>query len=143
MGYYMEVDMSDVDRRFCQQSSTNLAVLPHFASDVVTVLELVDKALALVVEQETTDTTESLSGQELHLGVGIVRIDETSRVNLNFLEVKPFAPTDIASFCPSPVQWSPLVVVRPQNSGLYFLSRESSLSVKFAARPTDAMTGGQ
>ena len=30
---------------------------------------------------------ESLSGQELHPGVGVVGINETSRVNLDLLEV--------------------------------------------------------
>ena len=50
-------------------------------------LKLIDKALALVVKQETTDATERLSSQELDLGVRLVRVDETSRVHLNLLEI--------------------------------------------------------
>ena len=50
-------------------------------------LKLIDEPLTLVIEKETTDTTESLSGQELHLGVGVVGVNETSWVNLDLLEV--------------------------------------------------------
>jgi len=50
-------------------------------------LKFIDEARTSVVEEETTDTTESLSGQELDLGVGLVGVNETSRVNLNLLKV--------------------------------------------------------
>ena len=50
-------------------------------------LKLVDEPLAVIIEKETTDTAERLSGQELHPGVGVVGINETSRVNLNLLRV--------------------------------------------------------
>ena len=53
---------------------THVAVLPHLAGNEVTVLKLVDEPLALVIEKETTDTTESLSGQELHFGIGIIEV---------------------------------------------------------------------
>ena len=66
---------------------THVAVLPHLAGNEVTVLKLVDEPLALVIKKETTGTTESLSGQELHLGVGVVGVNETSWVNLDLLKV--------------------------------------------------------
>ena len=46
-----------------------------------------DEPFTLVIEKEITDIMESLSGQELRLGVGVVGIDETSRLDLNLLEV--------------------------------------------------------
>ena len=85
-----------------------------------------DEPFTLVIENEITDITESLSGQELHLVIRVVGANKTSRVSLDFSGSIPFAPTDIASFCPSPAQWSPLEVGRPQNSG-HFLRREPSV----------------
>ena len=66
---------------------TDITVLLHLADKVVTVLKFVDEPLTLVFEKETTGTTESLSGQELHLNIGIIEVNETTRVNLNLLEV--------------------------------------------------------
>ena len=73
--------------QYVRSERTNLAVLPHLASDVVTLLELVDEARASVVEQETTNTAERLSNQELNLRVGLLGVDETGRVNLDLLKV--------------------------------------------------------
>ena len=50
-------------------------------------LKLIDEPLAGVVEEETSDTTESLGGQELNLGVGILGVHQASRVDLNLLEI--------------------------------------------------------
>ena len=50
-------------------------------------LKLVNEPLTLVIKKETTNTTESLSGQELHLNIGVIEVNETTRVNLNLLEV--------------------------------------------------------
>ena len=50
---------------------THLAVLPHLASNEVTVLKL-DEPSTLVIEKEITDTTENPSGQELHLVIGVL-----------------------------------------------------------------------
>lgn len=61
--------------------------LPDLARDVVTVTELIAEALAAVVDEDTTDTTESLGSQELDLGVGLLGVDETSRVHLDLLHV--------------------------------------------------------
>ena len=69
------------------RKETDLAVLPHLAGNEVTVPKFIDEPLAHVVEKETTDTTESLSGQEVHFGIGIIEVYETTRVNLNLLEV--------------------------------------------------------
>ena len=66
---------------------TDITVLLHLADKVVTVLKFVDEPLTLVFEKETIDTTGSLSGQELHPCVGVVEINESSRVSLDLLEV--------------------------------------------------------
>ena len=50
-------------------------------------LKLIDEPLTLGIERETTDTRGRLSGQELHPGIGVVGINETSRLNLNLLGV--------------------------------------------------------
>ena len=75
----------------------HLAVLPHLAGNVVTVLKL-DEPFTLVIEKEITDTTESHSGQEFHPGVGVVGINEASWVNLNLLEIKIVRTMNITSF---------------------------------------------
>jgi len=41
--------------------------LPHLTGHVVARAELVDEALALVGQQQTAHTAESLGGKELHL----------------------------------------------------------------------------
>jgi len=71
------------------ENETNriLLVLPNLTSDVITMLKFIDKTLASVVKEESTDTTEGLSGQELDFGVRLVGVDETSRVYLDLLEI--------------------------------------------------------
>ena len=69
------------------RKETDLAVLPHLSGNVITVLQLVDESLTLVIQEQTTDTTERLSSQELDLCVGFVGINQTSRVNLDLLEI--------------------------------------------------------
>ena len=46
----------------------------------------VGESLTLIILKETTDITGSLSGLNLHLGAGVIGINETSRVILNLLE---------------------------------------------------------
>jgi hypothetical protein len=70
-----------------KETETHLAVLPHLASDVITVLKLVNKSSTGVIEEETTDTTECLSGQELDFGIGLVGVNQTSGVNLDLFKV--------------------------------------------------------
>lgn len=69
------------------RNNAYLSVLPDLAGDEVSVLQLVDESLARVVEQQATNTTQSLSSQELHLGLGVLGVNQTSRVNLDLLEV--------------------------------------------------------
>jgi hypothetical protein len=69
------------------KANWELAVLPDLASDVVTMLELVNETFAGVVKEEATDTTESLSSQKLDLGVGLLGIDEASGVDLDLLKI--------------------------------------------------------
>lgn len=62
-------------------------LLPHHAGDVVTVAELIAESVTVTVEEETTLTTEGLSSQELGLGVGVLGVNETSRVDLDLVQV--------------------------------------------------------
>lgn len=73
------------------QSVRALVALPHLASHVIAVTQFVCKSKAVAVHQETTDTTESLRGQELDFRVGFLGIDETGRMYLNLLEVDGIA----------------------------------------------------
>lgn len=66
-------------------------VLPHHTSDVVTVAELITEALAVGRQQQSTDTTEGLGGQELDLSIGLTGIDQTGRVNLDLFHVDGLA----------------------------------------------------
>lgn len=62
-------------------------VLPHHTSDVVAVTELITETLSVSLQQQTTDTTKGLSGQELDLGIGLTGIDQAGRVNLDLFHV--------------------------------------------------------
>jgi len=64
-----------------------LLLFPHLAGHVVTVAQLVGEALAVRVQQQTTLTTEGLGSQELELGVGILRVHQTGRVDLDLVHV--------------------------------------------------------
>jgi len=61
--------------------------LPHLAGDVIAAAELVGESVTVGVEEETTNTTEGLGGEELNLGVRVVRLDETGRVDLDPLQI--------------------------------------------------------
>lgn len=67
--------------------STYLAVLPDLAGDVVTAAEFVAESLSLVVKEQTSNAAESLSSQELDLRLGVLGVNETSRVDLDLLHV--------------------------------------------------------
>merc|ERR1719473_1655397 len=78
----------DLRRRLLVQAEAERRlVLPHAAGHVVAAPELVREALALTIDEHTANTTESLGRQELHLGVGIVRLHKTRRVHLHPLQV--------------------------------------------------------
>jgi hypothetical protein len=70
------------------QWGTYLALLfPNLSGDEVAVLQLINESLALAVEQETTNTTESLSSEELDLGPWLVGVNQTCRMYLDLLHV--------------------------------------------------------
>merc|ERR1719217_63693 len=78
----------DLRRRLLVQAEAERRlVLPHAAGHVVAAPELVREALAITVDEHTANTTESLGRQELHLGVGIVRLHKTRRVHLHPLQI--------------------------------------------------------
>lgn len=78
-------------------------VLCHFTRDIITTTKLIAETLSITininlhsltgikesipVEHETTDTTKGFSGEELHLGVWLLGIDEASWVNLDAFDV--------------------------------------------------------
>lgn len=74
-------------RRASEDFKSYLAVLPHLSSDEITMLQLIYESLALVIQQQTTNTAERLSGQELDLRFGIIGVNQTSGVDLDFLKV--------------------------------------------------------
>jgi len=77
-----------VDAEETIECMTDLSSLfPDLSGDVVTVLQLIDESLAFAVEQEATDTTESLGSKELDFGPWFVRVDQTGRMHLNLLHV--------------------------------------------------------
>mmetsp|Transcript_5944 Transcript_5944/g.24337 ORF Transcript_5944/g.24337 Transcript_5944/m.24337 type:complete len:324 (-) Transcript_5944:351-1322(-) len=58
-------------------------VLVHLAADVVAAAELVAEALAVGVEKQSPYSPQRLSGEELHLGVGLARVDDARGVYLH------------------------------------------------------------
>jgi hypothetical protein len=62
-------------------------VLPHLASDVVTVTQFIGETVTIGVQKDTTDTTEGFSGQELDLCIRFIGVDETGRVDLDLVHV--------------------------------------------------------
>lgn len=62
-------------------------LLPHLARDVVTVAELITESVTIGVQEQTTLTTEGLSGKELPLGARVLGVNETSGVDLDLVHV--------------------------------------------------------
>jgi hypothetical protein len=62
-------------------------VFPHAARHIVPSAQLIAESVALAIEQQTTDTAQSLSGQKLDLCVRLVGVDQTRRVHLNVLQI--------------------------------------------------------
>merc|ERR1719440_528737 len=71
-----------------QAKAERRLVLPHLTSHIVTAAKLVGKTLAITVQDETTNTSEGLSGKELNLGIWVIWLHKASWVNLNPLKVK-------------------------------------------------------
>jgi len=65
----------------------SLLVVPHGLGAVVTTAELIAEALSVLAEHETTDTTKGFSSEELDLGIRLIRVNETSGVDLDKVEV--------------------------------------------------------
>mmetsp|Transcript_23601 Transcript_23601/g.48966 ORF Transcript_23601/g.48966 Transcript_23601/m.48966 type:complete len:249 (-) Transcript_23601:398-1144(-) len=61
--------------------------LPHFSSDVVAPSQLVAEALAIRVDHQATHAAQGLGRQELHLGIRIVRLHQTSGMHLDPLQI--------------------------------------------------------
>lgn len=59
------------------ESNRELVVVPHASSDVVTVTKFVRKSVTLGIKKQSSNTTESLSGEEFDLGIRIGGIDKT------------------------------------------------------------------
>mmetsp|Transcript_55 Transcript_55/g.154 ORF Transcript_55/g.154 Transcript_55/m.154 type:complete len:239 (-) Transcript_55:329-1045(-) len=72
---------------FVQDQAVRRLGLPHLAGHVVTATELVAEAHAGSVDDQATNSTQSLSGQELDLGLRIVGLHKASGVHLDPLQV--------------------------------------------------------
>lgn len=61
--------------------STHFSVLVHLSRDIVATSKLVAEAVAGVVQEETSNTTESLGGEEFDFCVGLFGVNETGGVD--------------------------------------------------------------
>lgn len=77
--------------RCVQDQADGELVLPHHASNIVAVAELVTEALAVGLKEQTTDTTEGLGSKELDLGIRFAGVNKTSGVDLDHLHVDGLA----------------------------------------------------
>lgn len=57
-------------------------VLPHLSSDVVPASQLVAETVARGVKHNAAHATQGLGGQELHLGIRVIRLHQASRMYL-------------------------------------------------------------
>ena len=67
-------------------------VLPHLSSDVVPASQLVAETVARGVKHNAAHATQGLGGQELHLGIRVIRLHQASRMYLQgevFFNVRP------------------------------------------------------
>lgn len=62
-------------------------LLEDHARDVVTVAELIAESVTITVEEDTALATQGLGSQELPLGSRVLRVNQTSRVDLNLVHV--------------------------------------------------------
>mmetsp|Transcript_44393 Transcript_44393/g.70288 ORF Transcript_44393/g.70288 Transcript_44393/m.70288 type:complete len:221 (-) Transcript_44393:110-772(-) len=72
---------------FVENQSERRFVLPHLTCHIITAAKLITNALALLVQNETSNATQSLGGKELDLRIGIIRFDEARRMHLNPFKV--------------------------------------------------------
>mmetsp|Transcript_31396 Transcript_31396/g.71694 ORF Transcript_31396/g.71694 Transcript_31396/m.71694 type:complete len:270 (-) Transcript_31396:346-1155(-) len=62
-------------------------VLPHLACNVVAAAKFIGKPVAIGIKQDSSDAPQCLCSQELHLRIGILRVDKASWVHLYPLKV--------------------------------------------------------
>merc|ERR1740117_2184680 len=79
-----------------QAETERWLVLPHLASDIITTSKLICKALAILVEDKTSDTPQSLCSQELDLSIRIIGLHEASGVHLDPLKVNGYCADGLA-----------------------------------------------
>mmetsp|Transcript_44386 Transcript_44386/g.69203 ORF Transcript_44386/g.69203 Transcript_44386/m.69203 type:complete len:221 (+) Transcript_44386:404-1066(+) len=72
---------------FVQNQAEWWLVLPHLACNVVATAKLVCEAFALLVQNDAANAAQGFSSQELNLCIGIIRLDEASRMHLNPFKV--------------------------------------------------------
>lgn len=75
-----------------QDQSEWSLVLIHHSGDVVSSSEFITESLSVSIEDNSSASSESLSGQPLDLVVGVLWVDESGWVNLN-----PFHINDVSS----------------------------------------------
>lgn len=85
------VEVQDVGSLAVEQETDGplvlLLLLPHLARDVVTVTQFIGETVTIGVEQKTTLTTEGFGCQELELGLRVLGVDETGRVDLDLVHI--------------------------------------------------------
>merc|ERR1719272_855192 len=79
-----------------QAETERWLVLPHLASDIITTSKLICKALAILIEDKTSNTTQSLCSQELDLSIGIIGLHEACGVHLHPLKVNGYCADGLA-----------------------------------------------
>jgi hypothetical protein len=62
-------------------------VLPHTASNIIASSQIVTESLSLAVKNDTTFSSESFCSKEFYSVVGVIKMDQTSRVNLDVFEI--------------------------------------------------------
>mmetsp|Transcript_35759 Transcript_35759/g.77247 ORF Transcript_35759/g.77247 Transcript_35759/m.77247 type:complete len:277 (+) Transcript_35759:266-1096(+) len=62
-------------------------VFPHLPSDIVTASQLIAEAVARGVQHNAAHTAQRLSRQELHLGIWVIGLHQTSRMHLDPFKV--------------------------------------------------------
>eukprot|EP00438_Fugacium_kawagutii_P030997 Skav203573 [mRNA] locus=scaffold3576:299476:300856:- [translate_table: standard] len=86
-GVVLAVPNDLIGSSLVQDQSERRLGLPHLTSHIVSAAELIAEALTIGIDHQATHSTESLSSQELDLGLGIIGLDQTCRMDLYPLQV--------------------------------------------------------
>mmetsp|Transcript_32509 Transcript_32509/g.78110 ORF Transcript_32509/g.78110 Transcript_32509/m.78110 type:complete len:306 (+) Transcript_32509:302-1219(+) len=81
-----------IGRSLVQAKAERGLVLPHLAGDIIAPTQLVGESVALGVQQQTTDSSQGLGGEELDLGVLVPNFHEAGGVHLHPLQVDSGSP---------------------------------------------------